>query len=110
MFGYTKGKGLRQKYFGNLVLAKKQKGKFVFCGLVWDGFRGPDLKKISKLLKQNKTESYSVKNLPDLKSKFVHPKIVIEVVFQNRTDFNRLRNPFFLRLREDKFVQSEKAP
>lgn len=109
IIGFTKGKGLRSKVFGSLVLASYINNKLTYIGRVGTGFDTQMINKLSKMLKKLKTEkcplgkkeleSHNV-NVNDIV--WVKPKLIAEVKYLKLTKQHELRAPSFLRLRFDK--------
>lgn len=115
--GYTQPKGSRHG-FGALHLAQYVGGRLVYAGRVGTGFNARQLtdvrKKLDRLERKTvpcegpvppgATESViPMKSVPDFRtSTWVTPEIVCEVRFKELTDEGYLRQPAFLRFRDDK--------
>ncbi len=106
--GFTKPKGMR-KHFGSLVLGAFEGGELVYIGHSGGGFSMEQLKEIREkmdpLVQKNcpfKVESRSPAWLDGSPITWLKPKLVCEVAFHGWTEECIMRQPVFLRLREDK--------
>lgn len=115
--GYTQPKGSRHG-FGALHLGQYVGGRLVYAGRVGTGFNARQLTEVRKSLDrlERKTPSCEgpvppgatdsiipLKSVPDVRtSGWVDPEIVCEVRFKELTDEGYLRQPAFLRFRDDK--------
>lgn len=102
--GYTEPQGSRIG-FGALLLGYYKNGKLFFAGKVGTGFNDQFLATFSKKLKKIEITENSLVNKKDVEKKrvhFVQPKYVAEIGFEEWTKDNKLRQPRFLGLREDK--------
>lgn len=105
--GYTKPAGSRQ-YFGSLLLGfYTDDNELQYCGHVGTGFTAVSLQAVYKLLKANEINKMPFSTKPtDIKDvKWVQPKIVVEVEFNEWTREGILRHPSFKGLRKDKSAQ-----
>ncbi len=101
--GYTAPKGSRGG-FGALHLAAYQDGSLVYAGRAGSGFNAKQLKEISAEL-----ERLAVAKPPfagpvpaEADSRWVAPELVAEVRYKEITGDGLLRQPVFLRFRDDK--------
>ncbi|HEY1082799.1 MAG TPA: non-homologous end-joining DNA ligase [Prosthecobacter sp.] len=114
--GYTKPKGSR-KHLGALIIGVYQNGKLQCAGKVGTGFNERLLKELHQRFKPLIREKCPFANLPaessgrwgqgitrsEMKNcTWLAPKLVCQVKFSEWTRDNRLRQPVFLGLREDK--------
>jgi bifunctional non-homologous end joining protein LigD len=115
--GYTPPKGSRHG-FGALHLGQYVGGRLVYAGRVGTGFNSRQLTDVRKSLDRlarktppcegpvppGATDSLiPMKSVPDFRtSGWVNPEIVCEVRFKELTDEGYLRQPAFLRFRDDK--------
>jgi bifunctional non-homologous end joining protein LigD len=101
--GFTEPRGQR-KYLGSLVLGAYRKGQFVYIGHSGGGFGKENIKTMYEKLRPlvRKTSPF-VANAPhDTPVTWVKPMIVCEVGFAGWTEDGVMRQPVFLRLRDDK--------
>ncbi len=101
--GFTEPGGGR-KYFGALVLGMFEGNDLIFIGHVGGGFSENDLKEIRERLApliQNESP-FHVRPETNARVTWVKPELVCEVSFSGWTDENVMRQPVFLRIREDK--------
>ena len=103
IIGYTKGKGDRETSFGALHIAQQNDGELEYVGKVGTGFDVKMMKEIFLQLKTLKTIKRPVKEKPldDAQTTWIEPKVVCEVQYASLTKDRMLREPVFLRLRED---------
>ena len=101
--GYSKGEGSRVG-FGALHVAAYDDGVLVYCGRVGSGFNDALLQSVRKELEDNKRQSPACSgNVPKGKDHtWVEPLVVCEVRFKECTGDGNLRQPVFLRFRDDK--------
>ena len=103
--GYTAGQGARSGSFGSLILAQyDQNGDLIYSGNVGTGFDESllnDLKKRMGKLVMNKSP-FGAKIPVESTTSWLKPELVAEVKYEERTRDGILRQPVFLRLREDK--------
>jgi len=101
--GFTEPKGSR-KNFGALVLGVFKGNELIFIGHTGGGFSAKTLKGISEKLNPliRKTSPFRVEPKTNTPVTWVKPVLVCEVVFHGWTDEGLMRQPVFLRLREDK--------
>jgi len=105
IIGYTEGEGDRIKLFGALHLVELQEENMIYRGKVGSGFNQGSLKHILTLLeKQGKSKKLIKDKLEDdRRSKWIKPGLVCEIEYASMTKNGTLREPVFLRLREDLF-------
>jgi len=101
--GFTEPRGGR-KNFGALVLGVFKGDKLVFIGHTGGGFSAEMLREIREKLDPliRKKCPFTVEPKTNTPVTWVKPELVCEVVFHGWTDEGIMRQPVFLRLREDK--------
>lgn len=114
--GYTDPEGTRP-YFGALLVGVHRKGKLIYSGKVGTGFDHALLKSLHGVLKKIGREDCPFTDLPEKSAgrwksgitraemkrcHWVAPKLVCQLKFGEWTRDDRLRQPVFLGLREDK--------
>jgi len=114
--GYTEPEGSR-KYFGALLVGFYEGKSFKFAGRVGTGFSEKLLRSLFDDLQKIRVESCPFSNLPAAgrnrwdqgltaaemkRCRWVKPAMVCQVKFTEWTRDDRLRQPVFLGLREDK--------
>jgi len=101
--GFTEPRAGR-KYFGSLVLGTFEGGALVYSGHVGGGFTAKSLKQIFERLNplRQKDCPFKVKPKNNTPVTWVRPEIVCEVILQGWTAEGLMRQPTFLRIREDK--------
>jgi bifunctional non-homologous end joining protein LigD len=114
--GYTEPEGTR-KYFGAVLVGAYEADKLQFVGKVGTGFNEELLRSLYAKFKKIPSEECPFANLPEKRSgrygqgvtpaemkrcHWVQPILVCETKFAEWTRDNRLRQPVFLGLREDK--------
>jgi bifunctional non-homologous end joining protein LigD len=106
--GYTRGEGRRADSFGSLVLAVNEGGGLRYVGNVGTGF---DVKEIDRLLKllrplERKDSPFpEVPKMPRVRKNdvvWVEPRLIAEVEFSEWTHDDRVRQPSYKGLRDDK--------
>ncbi|HET8605701.1 MAG TPA: DNA ligase D [Gaiellaceae bacterium] len=106
--GYTKGSGRRAKSFGSLVLGVRRDGDLVWAGNVGTGFTEAEIERLlAKLrpLHRATTPFPAEPKMPRVRRgdvQWVTPKLVAEIEFSEWTHDNRLRQPSYQGLRDDK--------
>jgi bifunctional non-homologous end joining protein LigD len=90
--------------FGSLLLARRSRSQWQYCGRVGAGFSEEDLRSIARRVRALRRSTPSCEGVPrsakaDL---WCEPKLVAEVSFAGVTNDGRLRQPVFKALREDK--------
>jgi bifunctional non-homologous end joining protein LigD len=101
--GYTAPKGSRSG-FGALHLAEFVEGALTYTGRVGSGFNERQLGEVSRILQEHRRPAAPcVGPVPaDKGTVWVEPLIVCEVEYTEWTEEGLLRQPVFLRFREDK--------
>jgi bifunctional non-homologous end joining protein LigD len=114
--GYTDPEGSR-KYFGSVIVGFYEGDKLLFAGKVGTGFNDALLRRLYSQFKRIARTSCPFANLPvprgnkwgqgitasEMKDcHWVEPQLVCQVKFSEWTRDDRLRQPVFLGLREDK--------
>ncbi len=101
--GFTEPRGGR-KYFGSLVLGAYEGDELIYIGHSGGGFGSKNLKDIREKLDPliRKECPFQVKPETNAPVTWVNPELVCEVIFHGWTDEGVMRQPVFLRLREDK--------
>jgi len=101
--GFSAPKGLRGG-FGALQLADYVDGELVYAGRAGTGFSDKQLTEVSRTLQEHKRQDPPCSGpIPDEKGiTWVDPVMVCEVAYTEVTDEGLLRQPVFLRFREDK--------
>lgn len=101
--GFTAPKGTRSG-FGALQLGLYIDGVLTYCGRAGSGFSDAQLAEVRKQLDgASRKEPGCVGTLPQEKGNtWVNPRLVCEVEFTEWTDEGLLRQPVFLRFRDDK--------
>jgi len=102
--GYTEPEGSRIG-FGSLLVGYYKNENLIYAGKVGTGYTDDFLKKFSKKLKKIETKKNPFKYKDRVKDENVHfvkPKLVAEIGFEEWTKDNKLRQPRFLGIREDK--------
>jgi bifunctional non-homologous end joining protein LigD len=101
--GFTKPRGSR-KYFGSLVLGAYEGDELIYIGHSGGGFGAKNLKEIREKLDPltQKECPFKVEPKTNTPAIWVKPELVCELIFHGWTDEGIMRQPVFLRLREDK--------
>jgi bifunctional non-homologous end joining protein LigD len=108
--GFTEPAGSR-KYFGALLLGAFQKGKLHFIGKVGTGFDEKGLAALYKKFKPLIRERTELVDPPREKGvTYLAPKLVAQISYQEITAENKLRQPVFLGLRDDKAAKDVRLP
>ncbi len=104
IIGYTQGKGDRETTFGALHIADKAKTGLRYLGKVGTGFDDKLLKSIHAQLLDVPTIKKPIQEKPldEKVTTWIEPKLVCEVQYASFTKDGMLREPVFLRMREDK--------
>jgi bifunctional non-homologous end joining protein LigD len=101
--GFTAPRGSR-KNFGALILGVYKGDDLVYIGHTGGGFGAAMLREIREKLEPliRKKSPFAEEPKTNMPVTWVKPELVCEVVFQGWTDEGIMRQPVFLRLREDK--------
>jgi bifunctional non-homologous end joining protein LigD len=100
--GYTKPTGSRQ-HFGALLLGAYRAGALRYIGKVGTGFDAPTLAALWKRFQPLVRSRTALANPPRHTGVvFVAPKLVAQISYQEWTSDQKLRQPVFLGLRDDK--------
>jgi bifunctional non-homologous end joining protein LigD len=114
--GYTEPEGSR-KFFGALLVGFYEGKELKFCGRVGTGFTDKLLRSLFSELEEIRVESCPFVNVPakgrsrwdqglsvaEMKRcRWVNPVMVCQIKFTEWTRDDRLRQPVFLGIREDK--------
>jgi len=101
--GFTEPGGGR-KYFGALVLGVYEGDDLIYIGHVGGGFAEKDLKDIREKLEPliQKECPFTPKPETNGPVTWVKPELVCEIALSGWTEDGVMRQPVFLRLREDK--------
>lgn len=102
--GYTSPAGSRVG-FGALLVGYYKDGKLHYAGKVGTGYNEDFLQKFAQRLQKIETKKSPFSNTSAIKDTdvhFVHPDLVVEIGFEEWTRNNKLRQPRFLGVRDDK--------
>src|SRR5437763_6758085 len=101
--GFTRPKGSRSG-FGALDLGAYENGKLVYAGRVGSGFTAAQLKEVSAVLERGvrPTPAFTGPIPQDAGHTWVEPTLIAEVRYKEWTDEGLLRQPVFVRFRDDK--------
>src|SRR6059036_3851936 len=101
--GFTRPKGSRSG-FGALDLGAYENGKLVYAGRAGSGFTTAQLKEVSAVLERSirRTPAFSGQIPQDGGHTWVEPTLIAEVRYKEWTDEGLLRQPVFVRFRDDK--------
>lgn len=107
--GFTEPSGARQN-FGALLLGAFQNGKLHYVGKVGTGFNEKNLASLFHKMTPVRSGS-SLANPPRSKRiHFVAPRLVAQIAYQELTSDQKLRQPVFLGLRDDKSPEEVQLP
>jgi bifunctional non-homologous end joining protein LigD len=101
--GYTEPRNTRE-HIGALLLGYYDGDDFVYVGHTGGGFTRAGLAEMAKRLTrlERKSSPFSTTVRTNEKAHWVKPEVVVEVKFNEWTADNRLRQPIFLGVRDDK--------
>ena len=99
--GFTPPKGSRPG-FGALLLAQRGIDGWVYAGRVGGGFGDKELSRVAGFLAKAREGEPPRDPEAVPGAKWIEPEFVVEVRFKQRSDKGRLRQPTFLRVRDDK--------
>lgn len=105
--GFTAPRGSR-KHFGALVLGVYEGNELVYIGHTGGGFGARTLGEISAKMAPlvRKTSPFAIVPKTNTPVTWVTPRLVCECAFHGWTDEGIMRQPVFLRLREDKSARA----
>jgi len=99
VIGYSPGSNGRVE---GLFLAREDEGHFVYAGSVDRGFTDEDLAELQRRLPKLTVRQPALAKPPKKpKAKWVLPRVLVEVVYPNKSADGRLRHPAFKGLRDD---------
>ncbi|MFI5365975.1 MAG: DNA ligase D [Candidatus Binatia bacterium] len=104
--GFVRGKGARAK-LGALMVAWRGDGRLVYAGNVGSGFDARTLADLLGRLESRKRRTAGFDGTPPGPARanvFVEPELVAEVRYSEVTSSGYLRQPVFIRVRDDKTV------
>ena len=108
--GFTDPAGSR-KHFGALLLGAYRDGKLYYAGKVGTGFDDKTLISLHEKLRPLIRKGSEVIDAPrDAGIHYVEPRQVAQISYQEWTADNKLRQPVFLGLRDDKKPREVKLP
>jgi bifunctional non-homologous end joining protein LigD len=108
--GFTAPAGAR-KFFGALLLGAYTDGKLHYVGKVGTGFDEETLSALYQKLKPLVRAKANFVDPPRAKGvTFVEPKLVAQISYQEITEDNKLRQPVYLGLRDDKSAREVSVP
>ena len=100
--GYTAPTGAR-KHFGALLLGAHQGEKLLFVGKVGTGFSGSTLAALFRKFQPLRQKTVPVQNPPRERDvTYLKPRLVAQIAYEEWTADQKLRQPVFLGLRDDK--------
>jgi len=105
IIGYTEGEGDRTQLFGALHLVEIIDEQMIYRGKVGSGFNQKSIQHILPLLKQQgKSKKLITDKIEDeRRSHWIKAGLVCEIEYASMTKNGTLREPVFIRLREDLF-------
>jgi bifunctional non-homologous end joining protein LigD len=108
--GFTQPEGSRE-YFGALLLAAYDNGKLRYVGKVGTGFTQESLSSLYKKFRPLVRKQSDLVDLLRAKNvTYLSPKLVAQIAYQELTEDNKLRQPVFLGLRDDKSAPEVSLP
>ena len=108
--GWTPPSSEGRTGFSGLHLALKDGTGWVYCGKVGGGFNDRELTAIFKLLEALPRARYRF-DVPESKqSRWVEPRLVCEVRYKSWSHVQHLREPVFIRMRDDKLPEECQLP
>jgi bifunctional non-homologous end joining protein LigD len=99
--GWKPGSGGRTGAIGSLLLGVPGPAGLEYVGHVGTGFSAATLARLQALLAPLVRESSPFTTVPEKGSRWVEPKLVVDVEFQDWTPDGRLRHPSYKGLRDD---------
>ncbi len=108
VIGYTQGNGDRASTFGALQLGVLDEEHLRYVGKVGTGFDDRLLKSVSKVVKAvpETDRPVDTKPIDDKKTTWIEPTIVCELQYASWTVNDTLREPVFIRLRPDLYIEA----
>jgi bifunctional non-homologous end joining protein LigD len=108
--GYTAPEGARQ-HFGALLLGAYKDGKLLYVGKVGTGFDHKSLASLYKKFQPLVGKASSLADPPRERDvTYLEPKLVAQISYQEMTADQKLRQPVFLGLRDDKRAKDVTLP
>lgn len=101
VIGITYGLGKRKTTFGALILAQYDRNKQLRIIGKTSGFDEITLKQLYTSLMKLPSHNYPYLQMSGVK-KWIPPKLVVEVRYNEKTAYGILRHPVFIRIRTDK--------
>lgn len=100
--GFTRPAGSRE-HFGALLLGAYDHGKLYYVGKVGTGFNQETLRSLYRKFRPLVRRQPQLVDPPRAKDvTFLAPKLVAQIAYQELTEDNKLRQPVFLGVRDDK--------
>ncbi len=108
--GFTQPAGSRE-HFGALLLGAYDKGKLRYLGKVGTGFNQESLSSLYRRFRPLIRKEPDLVDPPRAKGvTYLWPKLVAQIAYQELTEDNKLRQPVFLGLRDDKSAREVTLP
>jgi bifunctional non-homologous end joining protein LigD len=108
--GFTQPEGSRE-HFGALLLGAYDKGKLRYVGKVGTGFNQESLSSLYRQFRALIRKEPDLVDPPRAKDvTYLSPKLVAQIAYQELTEDNKLRQPVFLGLRDDKSAREVTLP
>jgi len=108
--GFTAPEGSRE-YFGALLLGAYEKGKLRYVGKVGTGFDGATLESLYKKFKPLvRSKPWFVDPPRERSATYLEPRLVAQISYQELTEDQKLRQPVYLGLRDDKSAKDVVLP
>ena len=108
--GFTQPEGSRE-HFGALLLGAYDKGKLRYVGKVGTGFNQESLSSLYRKFRPLIRKQPGLVDPPRAKDViYLSPKLVAQIAYQELTEDNKLRQPVFLGLRDDKSAREVTLP
>ncbi|HEY8495365.1 MAG TPA: non-homologous end-joining DNA ligase, partial [Myxococcota bacterium] len=110
--GWTAGRGARAGFGALHLAARAPEGDLVYVGRVGSGLHDRAIRALGRALAPLATDAPQCRNAPRSTrlDHWVEPRLVAEVAYSEGTRDGRLRQPVFLRVRDDKTVAEIDAP
>ena len=108
--GYTSPGGTRN-YFGSILVGAHRGAELVYAGRVGTGFTEKTLSELYRKFQPLVRKVSPFSNLPREKSAtWIAPRLVAQVAYHEWTSDEKLRQPVFLGLRDDKSAREVRMP